>query len=142
MSSVEIPFGDNASIIGTSVDSSVNRFTGIPFAQPPVGDNRWKQPVKLPADYFQSNSPYVATKFKDLCLQPPSPLPHDPSQHATVLILSSEAEISIPRIACMSMYGLHLGNHLRADGLSLSGFMEDGSSSAIRCSIRICILGN
>ena len=117
MSSVTIPFGDNASIIGTAVDPSVNRFTGIPFALPPVGPNRWKPPVKLPVDYFQSNSPYDATTFKDLCLQPPSPLPHDPSQHPTVLVLGHDAKNSIPRTVCMSMFGHHLENHLQADGL-------------------------
>jgi hypothetical protein len=101
MSSVTIPFGDNASVVGTAVDPSVNRFTGIPFALPPVGPSRWKRPVKLPANYFESNSPYDATKFKDLCLQPPSPLPHDPSQHPNVDFIRNEANSSIRKTACM-----------------------------------------
>jgi carboxylesterase type B len=87
MSVVSIPFGSNASIVGTKIDSSVNRFTGIPYALPPTGDNRWKQPRKLPANYFQSlGRPYDATAFKDICLQPPSPVPLEETQHATVML--------------------------------------------------------
>ena len=85
MTTVTIPFGQGASITGTSIDPSVNRFVGIPYALPPTGDNRWKRPRKLPADYFSKlGKAYEATEFKDLCLQPPSPLPHDPAQPATV----------------------------------------------------------
>jgi carboxylesterase type B len=85
MSTVTIPFGGNASIKGTVVDSSVNRFSGIPFALPPVGEFRWQKPRKLPRDFFTKQSePYDATGFKDSCLQPPSPIPHDPNEHPTV----------------------------------------------------------
>jgi carboxylesterase type B len=85
---VTIPFGENASIVGISVDEYVNRFTGIPFALPPVGEYRWKHPQRLPADYFSKLSgPYDATEFKDLCLQPPTPIPHTSTQEPTVTSL-------------------------------------------------------
>lgn len=85
MEDVTIPFGHGASIVGKKIDQYVNRFVGIPFALPPVGDFRWQQPRKLPSDFFaKSEKPYDATHFKDLCLQPPSPLPHDSGEHAEV----------------------------------------------------------
>jgi len=87
MSEVTIPFGNNGKITGVAIDSSVNRYVGIPFAVPPTGDRRWKKPEPLPFDFFDSETPYDATNFKDLCLQPPSPLPYDASHHPTVFVL-------------------------------------------------------
>jgi carboxylesterase type B len=85
MSTVTISFTGNSSIKGTVVDASVNRFSGIPFALPPVGEFRWQKPRKLSADFFTKKSePYDATGFKDSCLQPPSPIPHDPNEYPTV----------------------------------------------------------
>jgi hypothetical protein len=53
---------------------------------PPVGEFRWQKPRKLPGDFFsKQREPYDATGFKDSCLQPPSPIPHDPNEHPTVL---------------------------------------------------------
>ena len=85
MEHVTIPFGETGSITGKVIDCSVNRFVGIPFALPPVGDYRWKKPRPLPPDFFQKlDTPYDAMEFKNVCLQPISPLPLDASQHPDV----------------------------------------------------------
>lgn len=47
-------------------EGSVNVFKGLPYAQPPVGDARWKPPVAMPA----WNDVRDATKFGAACMQP------------------------------------------------------------------------
>ncbi|WP_082553670.1 carboxylesterase/lipase family protein [Altererythrobacter sp. Root672] len=47
----------------------VTVFKGIPFAAPPVGDLRWAQPQQ-PVKW---NGVRDATKFGDVCVQPPAP---------------------------------------------------------------------
>ena len=51
-------------------DGAINIFKGVPFAQPPVGDLRWKAPIPMP------RWPGVksATEFGPECIQPQSPL--------------------------------------------------------------------
>ena len=41
-------------------------FKGIPYAQPPVGDLRWRAPKDLP----RSENPIYATDYKNSCVQP------------------------------------------------------------------------
>lgn len=107
MSTITIPFGQGAEIVGTNIDSFVNRFLGIPYALPPIGDNRWKKPRKLPSDYLREVGKYDATQFKDICLQPPSPLPHDPSQPATVqsTILTTETNVVLRGLSVCERLG-------------------------------------
>lgn len=85
MSTVAIPFGEGAEITGAVVDPYVNRFVGIPYALPPIGEFRWKKPRKLPVDHFQKLGKYDATQFKDIALQPPSPFTAEGFDKATVL---------------------------------------------------------
>jgi len=117
---VTIPFGENASIVGVSVDKYVNRFTGIPFALPPVGQNRWKHPQPLPSDYFSKlDGPYDATDFKDLCLQPPSPIPHASAQKPNVPTCPKPTlliEGSTLKTVFMPMFGHHRESRLQKDG--------------------------
>merc|ERR1711962_412487 len=51
-----------------NVDKTVNVFRGIPFAEPPVGERRFRPPVaKEPW-----GEPYNATYFRPACIQDPS----------------------------------------------------------------------
>lgn len=46
-------------------EGKVNRFLGVPYAQPPVGDLRWKHALTLNA----SNTTVDATKYGSSCGQ-------------------------------------------------------------------------
>ena len=56
-------------ISGVTLDSGVRAFKGIPFAAPPLGDLRWKQPQ--PAAHWEGVR--KADAFGDVCVQPPAP---------------------------------------------------------------------
>lgn len=58
---VDAPVGT----IGGNEAGTHQAFLGIPFAQPPVGDLRWRPPQPLPA----FAEPYVATQFGAGCTQ-------------------------------------------------------------------------
>jgi len=47
-------------------DGTVNVFKGLPYAQPPVGEARWKPPVEMPAWAGVRD----ASKFGPACIQP------------------------------------------------------------------------
>ena len=54
---------------GVSADGGVARFLGVPYAQPPLGDLRWRAPQKL-APWRGVRD---ATSFGNACLQRPKP---------------------------------------------------------------------
>ena len=54
---------------GAVSPAGVREFLGIPYAAPPVGDRRWRPPVKH-APWFE---PLAATQFANHCPQPPTP---------------------------------------------------------------------
>ncbi|WP_420136858.1 carboxylesterase/lipase family protein [Sphingomonas sp.] len=60
---IHIAQGD---ISGTTLDSGVAAWLGIPFAAPPVGDLRWRPPQ--PAGHWRGT--YPATRFAPSCMQP------------------------------------------------------------------------
>lgn len=73
-SSIQVKIA-NGQLLGKAEPSGVFSFKGIPFAQPPVGDLRWKepQPVKnwagiLKADHF-GNNPMQKPVFGDMGLR-------------------------------------------------------------------------
>ncbi|MBV8515229.1 MAG: carboxylesterase family protein, partial [Acidobacteria bacterium] len=55
---------DTGKLEGKS-DGTITQFLGIPFAEPPVGDLRWKPPVK-PAKWKRVRQ---ATEFGSRCMQ-------------------------------------------------------------------------
>jgi para-nitrobenzyl esterase len=54
---------------GTVSSAGVREFLGIPYAAPPVGDLRWRPPVK----HAPWLAPLETTQFANHCPQPPSP---------------------------------------------------------------------
>jgi len=56
---------DTGRIAGTMLDSGIRAYLGIPFAQPPVGDLRWREPVP-PQPW---TGIYEATALKPDCTQ-------------------------------------------------------------------------
>lgn len=57
-------------VIGiTNTTTKLDRFLGIPFARPPLGDLRFAAPVPLPRN---ASKVIHATKFGPDCLQVPS----------------------------------------------------------------------
>ncbi|KAJ5085195.1 hypothetical protein N7532_009966 [Penicillium argentinense] len=67
---------DAGTMKGRQFDSKSRRFAGIPYALPPVGDQRWRKPAPLPQNYIyceegceEGGSPYDATCFGPVCPQ-------------------------------------------------------------------------
>lgn len=53
-----------ATYVGTNLDGGINRFLGMRYAAPPVGDLRWRAPVAPPT----ATSPQSAKGFGPICL--------------------------------------------------------------------------
>lgn len=64
-----VVFTFSGPVRGMVTSADVREFLGIPYAAPPVGDRRWRPPVKH-APWF---APLAATQFGSNCPQPPSP---------------------------------------------------------------------
>ncbi|KAJ7505884.1 Alpha/Beta hydrolase protein [Mycena galericulata] len=62
---------DAGTFTGTSASANTQSFLGIPFAQPPVGDLRFRLPVAIPA----YNTSYTVTEFGPGCPQQAIVLP-------------------------------------------------------------------
>ncbi|KAJ9097477.1 hypothetical protein QFC19_006746 [Naganishia cerealis] len=77
-----LDLGANGRLRGTLVDGRVRRFTGVPFAQPPVGGYRWRKTRPLPADHVYCNptsgdreEPLDCSRFGATAWQNPMLLP-------------------------------------------------------------------
>ena len=56
-------------VFGKHVDENeVDEFLGLPFAEPPIGSNRWK-PAVLLNNFSANNQRYQATNFAPACMQ-------------------------------------------------------------------------
>lgn len=53
-----------ATYVGTTIPGGINRFLGMRYAAPPVGDLRWRAPVSPPT----STTPQPAKNFGPICL--------------------------------------------------------------------------
>ncbi|TXC10233.1 hypothetical protein FocTR4_00004527 [Fusarium oxysporum f. sp. cubense] len=63
---------NNGSLKGLQFDSKSRRFAGVPYAQPPVGNLRWRKPQPFPKTHqYESldGSPFDATHFGPVCPQ-------------------------------------------------------------------------
>lgn len=68
----EIDLGPRGRIKGIQYDNKARRYAGVPYAQPPVGANRWRKPIPFPSthSYTQSDgNPFDATFFRPVCPQ-------------------------------------------------------------------------
>lgn len=69
---VEVALGDKGSLRGTRFDNKACRYAGVPYALPPIGENRWRKPQPLPTSHAFSDAtggPYNAQHFKAICPQ-------------------------------------------------------------------------
>ncbi|KAI7762807.1 hypothetical protein LZL87_008248 [Fusarium oxysporum] len=67
---VNIP--ESGSLKGLQFDSKSRRFASVPYAQPPVGNLRWRKPQPFPKTHqYESldGSPFDATHFGPVCPQ-------------------------------------------------------------------------
>lgn len=71
----------NGKFVGSLEDNGVLSFKGIPYAQAPVGDLRWKAPLPVEA----SDSTYQATEFGNSSIQP-----YDETEVASTLTRSED----------------------------------------------------
>ncbi|BCR99630.1 uncharacterized protein AKAW2_41313A [Aspergillus luchuensis] len=73
-SECEIPLpGTSGCVKGLQNGTQSRRFAGIPYAQPPVGDLRWRKPQPYPLQQLIAGQPgdtYDATRFGPVCPQP------------------------------------------------------------------------
>ncbi|KAF4344532.1 triacylglycerol lipase II precursor [Fusarium beomiforme] len=63
---------NSGSLKGLQFDSKSRRFAGVPYAQPPIGNLRWRKPQTFPKTHKYQSSPgeaFDATHFGPVCPQ-------------------------------------------------------------------------
>ncbi|KAI8941620.1 hypothetical protein NX059_002833 [Plenodomus lindquistii] len=68
----EVSLGNKGRIRGVQFDNKSCRYAGVPYALPPVGENRWRKPQPLPSTYVYSGpngEAFNAEQFKPVCPQ-------------------------------------------------------------------------
>jgi carboxylesterase type B len=69
---VEVMLGGKGRLRGTQFDNKACRYAGIPYALPPLGENRWRSPQPLPPSHVfrdDAGGPYDAQRFRSICPQ-------------------------------------------------------------------------
>ena len=69
---VEVVLGSKGRLRGTQFDNKACRYAGVPYAFPPVRENRWRKPQPLPPSHIfadDAGGPYDAQRFKSICPQ-------------------------------------------------------------------------
>ena len=93
-------------------------FRGIPYAEPPVGELRWKAPRP-----YQSNTPYDASRFKSKCVQPSEEITitnrrlvsgNEDCLYLNVVVPKNSAEISKNKFPVM--FWIHGGSNIWGSG--------------------------
>jgi len=81
----------DAGLVGNSVESSpgVRAFKGIPFAAPPVGELRWKEPQPV----AKWDGVRDASRFGNVCIQPPGPT-EGPGARLNIAVLPDSPPLS------------------------------------------------
>ncbi|KAL4798686.1 alpha/beta-hydrolase [Aspergillus venezuelensis] len=71
-SECEVNLAHKGAIKGLQFDDKSRRFANVAYALPPAGERRWRKPQALPESYSYSTdgSPFDATRFGQVCLQP------------------------------------------------------------------------
>ena len=109
------PAGD---ILGIE-EESLYVFKGIPYAQAPIGDLRWKAPKDMPI----SNEVINATKFKSECIQPASEsfisnwnvsVGNEDCLYLNIYVPKNQTEISKNKFPVM--YWIHGGSNIWGSG--------------------------
>ncbi|KAH6916593.1 carotenoid ester lipase [Coprinopsis sp. MPI-PUGE-AT-0042] len=73
---------DQATVTGTRLDGTIDKFLGIPFAQPPVGDLRFRLPAKINS----YNESFDATQYGFSCIQQNAPTSANPLEPVALLL--------------------------------------------------------
>jgi len=95
---------------------TINKFLGIPYAEPPIGSNRFGKTKPV----HQWNSTYDATYFRDVCFQRSSP--HNMSEDCLYLNIFSEERKSGDNVLRPVMFWIHGGGFSMGDGNDQDAF--------------------
>jgi hypothetical protein len=137
---VQTPTAGTFSGVFENSNNDVIIYKGIPFAQPPVGNLRWKSPQPLPT----TSEVFAATGFKPMCFQPMAAPPNfRGSEDCLYLNVYTPADANPNSKYPVYVY-IHGGGFLSgsAEGNPGSNFVRaSGKAIVVTISYRVGILG-